>query len=133
MTPDPDTKRYTPDQWERLRHLMAACALKLDVEAMPKGQPKTTMLSEDDVLMRALPVESIDPVAFPRPTRVTGGRCPSCDSPDPRLHPAMQLGGEVEICHDDFHGEHRHMVDPWGHHISTDAAVIVGGINSGEL
>ena len=27
-------------------------------------------------------------------------RCPTCDSPQPRLHPAVQYEGEVEICND---------------------------------
>lgn len=29
--------------------------------------------------------------------------CPKCCSPSPELHPAIQCGGEVEICVDDFH------------------------------
>lgn len=31
------------------------------------------------------------------------GRCPKCASPAPHLHPAVQHGGEVEICKHDFH------------------------------
>lgn len=30
-------------------------------------------------------------------------RCPACDSPNPESHPAVQLGGEVEVCPDDYH------------------------------
>jgi len=30
-------------------------------------------------------------------------RCPRCNSPKPHLHPAMQVGGEVQICTDVFH------------------------------
>lgn len=29
--------------------------------------------------------------------------CPTCDSPDPKLHPAMQWEGEVQPCDDMWH------------------------------
>lgn len=29
--------------------------------------------------------------------------CPTCNSPQPHLHPAVQHGGETETCLDDFH------------------------------
>lgn len=33
-------------------------------------------------------------------------RCPRCDSPDPKLHPAMQAGGgEIQPCPHPWHGE----------------------------
>lgn len=30
-------------------------------------------------------------------------RCPTCNSPAPHMHPAVQYEGEVELCIDDFH------------------------------
>ena len=30
-------------------------------------------------------------------------RCPTCNSPDPHRHPAVQFEGEVELCIDAFH------------------------------
>ena len=33
-------------------------------------------------------------------------KCPTCDSRQPHLHPAVQVGGEVELCTDDFHLRH---------------------------
>lgn len=43
-------------------------------------------------------------------------RCPTCDSPSPELHPAIQCGGEVEVCHDPFHADAR---IPVGWHRAT--------------
>ncbi|QGT55147.1 hypothetical protein SEA_FORZA_186 [Gordonia phage Forza] len=31
--------------------------------------------------------------------------CPTCTSPNPKLHPAVQHEGEVHICNDTFHNE----------------------------
>lgn len=34
-------------------------------------------------------------------------KCPTCDSPSPELHPAVQHEGEVEVCRDLFHAHAR--------------------------
>lgn len=36
-----------------------------------------------------------------------GEKCPSCGSPSPELHPAMQWEGEVQPCNDAFHSKLR--------------------------
>lgn len=33
----------------------------------------------------------------------TSSRCPTCNSPAPHLHPAVQFEGEVSVCIDEFH------------------------------
>lgn len=35
--------------------------------------------------------------------RITPSRCPRCNSPKPELHPAMQHGGEVQMCKHPWH------------------------------
>lgn len=42
--------------------------------------------------------EELPPVAIK-----TSTHCPTCDSPSPKLHPAVQNEGEVYLCHDSFH------------------------------
>ena len=33
-------------------------------------------------------------------------KCPTCGSPKPHLHPAVQVDGEVHVCRDEFHAQH---------------------------
>jgi predicted HAD superfamily Cof-like phosphohydrolase len=49
----------------------------------------------------------------------TPRRCPTCDSPRPGLHPAMQLEGEVNICKDVWHGELPEYVKPYADRIKV--------------
>jgi hypothetical protein len=30
-------------------------------------------------------------------------KCPTCSSPDPARHPAVQFEGEVQLCENDWH------------------------------
>ncbi len=39
----------------------------------------------------------------PEPDEDDRERCPACNSPDPKLHPAVQHEGEVHVCSDSFH------------------------------
>lgn len=34
---------------------------------------------------------------------MTTDRCPTCESPEPKLHPAVQHEGEVQLCNDAYH------------------------------
>jgi hypothetical protein len=43
--------------------------------------------------------ESMEPVTAQHKSR----RCPTCDSPDPKRHPAVQWEGEVQWCKDAWH------------------------------
>ncbi len=38
---------------------------------------------------------------------VVGEKCPRCDSPQPHLHPAVQVEGEVQPCSNPWHGSTR--------------------------
>jgi hypothetical protein len=38
-----------------------------------------------------------------RPAAAPLERCPTCDSPDPARHPAVQFEGEVQLCSDGWH------------------------------
>jgi hypothetical protein len=39
--------------------------------------------------------------------------CPSCESPDPVLHPAVQHEGEVQPCSDEWHRLTRPGMEAW--------------------
>lgn len=53
-------------------------------------------LADDVVVMSLKDAVPSDPVSGE-------GKCPTCASPDPARHPAVQYGGEVSICKDAFH------------------------------
>lgn len=47
-------------------------------------------------------------------------KCPTCESPSPELHPAVQHEGEVEICADPWHASAR---IPVGYQRRADGAL----------
>jgi hypothetical protein len=64
------------------------------VAAAPQARYKR---GEIDTTAATMPtITQIEPPAAPQ-------RCPTCDSPSPKLHPAVQHEGEVSICKDKFH------------------------------
>lgn len=40
--------------------------------------------------------------------------CPTCGSPDPQRHPAVQWEGEVQLCRDAWHAPYTSMIDADG-------------------
>lgn len=51
----------------------------------------------------APPVASAQPSEANPVAQATGDRCPVCDSPKRHIHPAVQYGGEVQICPHPWH------------------------------
>lgn len=45
--------------------------------------------------------------------------CPRCDSPDPKLHPAVQHGGEVHLCPHPYHDVAPSADPPGNPHLDT--------------
>ena len=77
--------------------------LKQFLEASPAEEAGLTALDflcrKIDELRAALP----PPTLRAAPPPETENRCPTCQSPAPHLHPALQHEGEVERCKDAFH------------------------------
>jgi hypothetical protein len=60
----------------------------------------------DDVLALRVPelVEALQSRTVELEADLRGApRCPTCNSSNPRLHPAMQVGGEVQVCSNSWH------------------------------
>lgn len=52
----------------------------------------------------------------------TSSRCPTCNSPKPQLHPAVQFEGEVQICKDAWHTSPRTVLNKMISRIERDVA-----------
>lgn len=68
-------------------------------KAAPEGQPPGVA----ETCWDEWHGESNEEVRKARQVRLSGHRCPTCDSPDPGRHPAVQHEGEVQVCRDVWH------------------------------
>lgn len=99
--------------------IMATC-IHYDVETTSYEDGMPEMVWRTLQWMRDAGANADDPMSDPHRVRTAGEQlskmlsekqadlernCPSCHSPDPKLHPAMQHEGKVQPCRDEWHNK----------------------------
>lgn len=63
---------------------------------------------------------------------MTTHNCPTCESPNPKKHPAVQFEGEVNICEDLFHEKEARPEPEWLTHVRFNMVAEIGALRLGS-
>ena len=91
--PDQTTEDFRAGYEAGRRDATRCCLMEIVSNEMPDWRSHNVAIRLAVVAIRAMK---------PMPDEKTK-RCPRCNSPDPRKHPALQAGGEVHVCPHRFH------------------------------